>query len=1692
MSNTVPAQSSFFTPPTLPKGGGVISAGGGMLSAGGADGSAGWSIPLPVFAPPARTLTPEMALVYSSTAGNSEFGAGWSLPVASIRRDTRFGVPRYADDDRLTGPGGSQLLPAGGSRTARELPFGSGSRHNYRVSTWFEKNTGPAVRFERWHMLPNEFGGESIFWIQYSPDGSMSLYGYSANARLAPALTVQQTAEWRLEETVTPRGEHIVWHWRGENIKGCDETETQNHPDVVNVYLTKISWANSTAARHFLVPAGEAGPFAFQCFMLFDYGERNTPEEEIPPELGGVNWTVRSDAFSHWRYGFEVRTRRLCQEILLFHNKKMLDSAGGSDFGLVSRLRLNHVTSPAVSWLASVQQLAYEEDGTVLKMPPVEFDLSQPQALPGQDAWGPRTDLDGFCPPYWQMADLYGEGLPGLLYQDAGAWWYRAPERSAQDTADGVTWGQARRLPQIPSSGAGGRLTDLDADGNLEWLVTGPGLNGSFTLSPDGSWNGFIPFAALPAELLSDQGMLADLTGGGLQDLVMVGPRSVRIWPGRGREGWGRSETVAVDGSTRLPVGQGGRRLVAFSDIPGGGQAHLVEITASTVTCWPSLGRGHFGKPFTLEGFSVSPDTFSPDRLWLADTDGSGFTDILYLERGGIRVFMNQSGNAFRDAGLIPPPEGMIPDNTWHLQAADIQGLGTVSLLLTVPHMKPRSWLLNLNTAKPWLLREVSNNMGGRTLLEYRSSAQGWLDEKAALQAAGQPAVSHLPFPVHALSRVTQINDITGLALGSETRYFGGVWDAAEREFCGFTRLVQRDTHSRAAGTAREISPPAEVRSWFMTGLREHDALLSNTYAGISEFPAKPVRFTRWNDAESREETFSPTPEEETWLRRALRGVPVRTESYGMDGSDKENIPYSISQQRWQVRAHSTENAGKPATVASLLESLSYSCERIPQDPVISQSLLLTQDRYGNTLESVTLNYPRTLSPVDLAAEEEARAIYPATLPAGTIRESTDSQQYDCWLNLTRATVHNLDTAPVFVTGLPDAVRTDVIWYGTTHPDGNPAGRENHTIPTEGFSVEFLLQNTQAGDSTVRKIDSLLATAGSVSMTGYTKTYWRSAADGETLQEIPDRQALAAFTETAMHDRQSLDVLRPVFDQTLRDLVNEVLNDTRGQKDPAVLARVRGRLPQPVPGHALYPPLADVIRKNPAAPEVLSVLRGMVRGRIETPVLLQYIQDAPEDVIADGQKKAIDPNGGVPAQWLWYAVDAFIRDAGADARAQQAVLDALEPLLPDSLFWQAVTGAGDTLPGIQAFLDQRVQEETLEQLLARGGYHLLEVPFAPSVSEVYGGRHNHTTYHTEDDFWLPKTVRESELVRATRMTYSVRSLAVLQTTDDISHFTSVEAMDWRFLSPKKIKDINDNIAEVGLDALGRTVWHRFYGTETPVVTDEVTGERRLSETAVETGYAPFRDITFTPPATVEEALALNGSKGIVVHEAFTPVTDSWMPQALDAQGNTLIKQRCGELAWRRHARRLLRDSITPPDIMSGRTPPHVIHILTDRYDSDPEQQVRVQVTLHGDGQVLQTAALSPSGEAFVRTEDGALQTGPDGRAVTEQTDIRWAVTGKTEFDNKGQVIRVWMPFWLNDWRLVSDDSARDGIYADTHVYDAVGRESRVICAAGEEVDGVWAHYERRSQAYPWFTVQEDENDTWQEVTEDAKRKKWLH
>src|SRR5262249_43170694 len=130
------------------------------------------------------------------------------------------------------------------------------------------------------------------------------------------------------------------------------------------------------------------------------------------------------------------------------------------------------------------------------------------------------------------------------------------------------------------------------------------------------------------------------------------------------------------------------------------------------------------------------------------------------------------------------------------------------------------------------------------------------------------------------------------------------------------------------------------------------------------------------------------------------------------------------------------------------------------------------------------------------------------------------------------------------------------------------------------------------------------------------------------------------------------------------------------------------------------------------------------------------------------------------------------------------------------------------------------------------------------------------------------------------------------------------------------------------------------------------------------------------------------------------------------------------------------------------SPPHIVMLQTDRYDDDNQQQIRQQVIFNdGFGRQLQTSVRHEAGEAWHREENGALAMTASGPQIIS-ADFRWAVSGRTEYDNKGQPVRTYQPYFLDSWKYVTDDSARNDLYASTCFYDPPGRECQVVTAKG--------------------------------------------
>lgn len=1467
----------------LPKGGGAIVGLGDSLSPIGPSGMAGLSLPLPVSA--GRGYAPALTLAYSSGAGNGPFGLGWQSGLATIQRRANRGVPRYdgGPEDELVGPDGEVLVSErdaqGNTVTAAVTQYGAKDLgKTYQVTRYFPRVEGAFHRIERWQSTD----ATDDFWLIHGADGQLHCLGKTAAGRIFNPDYPEQIAEWRIEESVNPAGEHIYYRYVAENADNVTAPNEQGRHHTANRYLAEVFYGNQTAAADLYVwETEDAGGQGWLFSLVFDYGERGVTFDTAPPYAmpSGSTWPLRADSFSRYQYGFEVRTHRLCRQVLMFnHFPKELQQ----DHTLVRRLLLTYQESAIVSQLTQARTLAYEADGTLQSLPPLELGYSafDPSALAGS-----YRVFDGVAElndgTHYQMVDLFGDGLPGVLFRHGTGWRYRPPVRGKAGT-DEVAYGDWRALPAVPSmQPARLALMDIDGDGRFDWLVTQPGMSGCFALKEGNQWSGFMPFNALPPEFFHPRAQFADLVGGGLSDLALIGPRSVRLYANR-RDGYAKGTDVAHDGNdAELPIaGRDARELVAFSDVLGSGQPHLVRIRHDGVTCWPNLGRGRFGRPFALATLSFDRASFNPDRLFLADLDGSGAADLIYLERDHLTLYLNQSGNGFAAPVALPLPEGLTFDRLCCVSFADLQGIGIASLVISHPHIAPSHWRLDFAQTKPYLMATANNNLGASTTFRYRSSAQFWLDDKQA----DPQLTSALPMPIHTLEQVVTLDEITGNSVTRQYSCHHGVYDGIEREFRGFGLVTAQDAQQVATTVQSDVpvAPPLLTKTWYHTGREADETVLSGSpYTDADAVTVNATRLTRY-DATQNEDVELDTKEDATtrrWLFRALKGVPLRQEVYGLDGGDKEAIPYTVSTSRYQVRlVQPAADHASPVALPGALEQVDYHYERIAVDPMVSQQVQLRRDTYGIVNWQVGVNYPRRPKPQDNP--------YPDSLPSTSWASSYDDQQAGLILTEQRSVPLHLDEAQAWRLGLPDRQRGNVLTYDAAH------------IPSGGLSFEVLSQE-----------DGLLAPAQSRVYAGQQRTVYT---------DVPvTLAALVDHVETAEFDDEAL----KAFDGALDDKARDALLKQAGYQ------------------------LAD---------------------RVLSP--------------------------------------------GPD---------------PEPQVWTATRG--------------------------------------------------YTTYLAAAGFYRPSTQRSSLLVGAATCGYDNYTCVPTKTTDALGNETTAQ-YDYRFLQPKQIVDLNGNTHEVSLDALGRVVTESFYGTEegqavgfSPVTTFSPAG-LTVAQAIENAGKAPQQ-------VAIIQLVDAFSWMGQIMQTALNEVTDDVLQlwAALQARGFVTAEGwvLAAGRAWAAEGAALP----DVPDAVRGlmqdvtRNPVQSVSLVADRYPSDTAQQIRVGVAyFDGLGRSLQAVQKVPAGAAWQRDAHGEIVIGQDGKPVSVDTATRWAVSGKVEFDNKGQPVRSYQPYFIDDWRYVADAAMRGCGYADTHYYDATGREVQVVTAKG---------YLRRTGYYPWFTVAEDENDTWQ-------------
>lgn len=966
----MPASSTFDkisqTQITQPKGGGTIHGIGDSFKADSFSGTGSFNIQLPLT--PGRGFDPDLSVEYNSGFGNGTFGLGFSLNLPKVSVRTDKGIPKY-DRNQLF------VLPSG-EEAVKKISTEKNSSRKADDTNTVEYLPRVESLFSKIQQITDNGTGIS-YWKITSNNNVIQYYGRTDNSRIVNPDNELQIFQWLIDESCDAHGNRIIYTYKQEDSANVPQTPSEkNRSSTANRYIQNIKYGNYFD--------GDIEKFAFE--IVFDYGEYNLtiPGTAYKPV---AIWQCRPDSFSSYKSGFEIRTHRLCQNIMLFHHfENELQTTcliKSFDFNYQNLQNYNGIEFYSMSMLTNSAVTGYRKrlDGSfdLQKMPPIELNYSS--FIPPQSPAFKTLQLQsGALPGYLNGSeilpvDLNGEGLPGFLYSSQGTIVYMQPEGNGN-------YSPAADPEDFPSFnnllGGDISLQDIDGNGQLELLINTASSAGYYKRNDQGGWNDFRSFANFPTDFANENMENADLGANGKTDMLLADTSNILVYPSAGEMGFRPGVMVPNENGFPLKKNDYKQELVTFLDIYGDGLPHRVKIASGVVECWPCLGYGKYSQKVTMENAPVFDTEFDIGRVFFADIDGSGTSDLIYAYSDRVEIFLNQNGNSFSDAVRINLPDQFTDID--RISFSDLMGNGTSSLVFTKIAPVPVHYYYNFigetispegaytEVLKPYLLNQINNNLGAKTHILYSSSTKYYLEDKKL----GTPWITKLPFPVQVVDRVIVTDIISGSRYVNKFKYHQGYYDPVEREFCGFGYIESWDSeffpeNEKASTTRGTISIPEDqyvapvyTRIWHHTGSCTDPGVVSRQY--VPYYYSGDKNAYNFPDSVFQEEIYM---DQETVRQAyfALKGHILRKEVYASDGKPESVNPYTVDESNFQVMLQQTRGHASFAVFqVNARESIAYNYERNPYDPRVSQDFVLETDPLnGEIKKSVSVFLPRRL-----------------------------------------------------------------------------------------------------------------------------------------------------------------------------------------------------------------------------------------------------------------------------------------------------------------------------------------------------------------------------------------------------------------------------------------------------------------------------------------------------------------------------------------------------------------------------------------------------------------------------------------------------------------------------------------------------------------------------------------------------------
>ena len=176
-------------------------------------------------------------------------------------------------------------------------------------------------------------------------------------------------------------------------------------------------------------------------------------------------------------------------------------------------------------------------------------------------------------------------------------------------------------------------------------------------------------------------------------------------------------------------------------------------------------------------------------RLTLVeDIDSDGYADIVMVAGNTVKYVLNRNGEGFEPVRELSEAGGVglpVREGTTTVLAADMNGNGSIDIVWVGATGSVQ--YLDLFPIRSHLLTRIENGLGRVTDISYQPSVQ----QRALSAEEGRPWTNPLPYPMVVVSRTDEYDLLTDVHDVIDFRYQDGFYDGVERQFRGYTEVIQ-------------------------------------------------------------------------------------------------------------------------------------------------------------------------------------------------------------------------------------------------------------------------------------------------------------------------------------------------------------------------------------------------------------------------------------------------------------------------------------------------------------------------------------------------------------------------------------------------------------------------------------------------------------------------------------------------------------------------------------------------------------------------------------------------------------------------------------------------------------------------------------------------------------------------------------